>query len=98
MTALYPGASGTGLIASGMLREHLMTMPAEDAYWFVAGDTTKVWSSARVAYVPTTDAAYQAWLAAGHTTIPVISEARAERRCSTTSGFRISRRSRPPPP
>jgi hypothetical protein len=51
-----------------------MAAPAEDAYWFVAGDTTQVWSSARVAYVPTTDTAYLAWLAAGNTTIEVISE------------------------
>jgi hypothetical protein len=34
-------------------------------YWIVAGSTTQVWSSARVQYVPVTDATYVAWLAAG---------------------------------
>jgi hypothetical protein len=51
-----------------------MAMPAENAYWAVAGSTTEVWSSAQVAYVPVDDPAYQAWLEAGHTTIEVISE------------------------
>lgn len=51
-----------------------MTMPAEDAYWTVGGDTTQVWSSAQVAYVPVTDPAYLAWLDAGHTTIEIVSE------------------------
>jgi hypothetical protein len=35
-------------------------------YWVVAGSTMQVWSSARVKYVPTTDATYVAWLAAGN--------------------------------
>ena len=48
--------------------------PAADAYWFVAGDTTRVWSSARAAYVPVTDPAYLAWLADGNVTIEVVSE------------------------
>jgi hypothetical protein len=51
-----------------------MPVPAEDAYWFVAGDTSQVWSTAQVAYVPVTDPAYLAWLEAGHETIEVISE------------------------
>jgi hypothetical protein len=51
-----------------------MAMPAEDAYWFVADDTSQVWSSARVAYVPVDDPAYLAWLEAGHETIEVVSE------------------------
>lgn len=34
-------------------------------YWIVAGQTN-VWSSARVAYVPVSDATYQAWIAAGN--------------------------------
>jgi hypothetical protein len=35
-------------------------------YWCVAGNTTQVWSSAQLAYVPITDATYTAWLAAGN--------------------------------
>lgn len=34
-----------------------------DWYWTVAGSTSQVWASARVAYVPVTDATYEAWLA-----------------------------------
>jgi len=51
-----------------------MAIPAEDSFWFVAGATTQVWSSAQVAYVPVDDPAYQAWLEAGHETIEVVSE------------------------
>ena len=51
-----------------------MAMPAEDAYWAVAGDTTEVWSSAQVAYVPLDDPAYLAWLEAGHAAIEIASE------------------------
>ena len=35
-------------------------------YWAVAGSTTQVFSSARLAYVPVADATYVAWLAAGN--------------------------------
>ena len=38
----------------------MMFMP-QDWYWFVAGDTSKVYSSARNIYVPTSDASYAAW-------------------------------------
>jgi hypothetical protein len=34
-------------------------------YWIVAGSASQVWSSASCSYVPITDAAYTAWLAAG---------------------------------
>ncbi len=34
-------------------------------YWLVAGNTTQVYSSATGAYVPSTDATYEAWLASG---------------------------------
>jgi hypothetical protein len=44
---------------------HAQFNPA-DWYWVVAGDAAHVWSSARVQYVATSDATYQAWLAAGH--------------------------------
>ena len=35
-------------------------------YWAVAGNASVVWSSASLGYVPTTDATYTAWLAAGN--------------------------------
>ena len=35
-----------------------------DWYWFIGGDTSNVWSSARAMLVPATDADYVAWLAA----------------------------------
>lgn len=35
-------------------------------YWIVAGSTTQVYSSAVDNYVPSADATYQAWLAAGN--------------------------------
>jgi len=34
-------------------------------YWTVGGSTAQVWSSAAAAYVPASDAGYQAWLATG---------------------------------
>lgn len=34
-------------------------------YWIVAGDETKLWSSAGMAYVAADDAGYEAWLSAG---------------------------------
>ena len=34
-------------------------------YWFVAGDKSRVWSSAANIYLPVTDATYQRWLASG---------------------------------
>ncbi len=39
---------------------------ASNWYWSVGGSQTQVWSSARAQFVPVTDAAYSAWLAAGH--------------------------------
>lgn len=47
----------------------------QDWYWAVAGSTTQVWSSRARAYVPVDDAAYLAWLAAGHVPTPIASEA-----------------------
>jgi hypothetical protein len=38
---------------------------AANWYWAVAGSPAQVWSSARLQFVSTTDATYQAWLAAG---------------------------------
>lgn len=34
-----------------------------DCYWFVGGDTSQVWSSARMEYVPVGDDAYRTWIA-----------------------------------
>lgn len=46
-----------------------LKMPnASDCYWFVAGDTTQVWSSAQGASVALTNADYLAWLDDGHLT------------------------------
>jgi len=39
---------------------------ASDWYWVVAESATEVWASARLEYVPVTDATYEAWLAAGN--------------------------------
>jgi hypothetical protein len=35
-------------------------------YWVVGGTASQVWSSARLQFVSSTDATYQAWLAAGN--------------------------------
>ena len=37
-----------------------------DCYWIVAGDTTRVYASARQIYVLVADAVYTAWLAANN--------------------------------
>ncbi|CAL8972927.1 hypothetical protein RHODGE_RHODGE_01042 [Rhodoplanes serenus] len=42
-----------------------MIWTPQDHYWIVAGDETRVWSSARGDYVPTNDAPYTAWREAG---------------------------------
>jgi hypothetical protein len=44
-------------------------------YWVVGGSTTQVWSSARAAYVPLSDATYTAWLARGFSPTKIDSEA-----------------------
>lgn len=43
-----------------------MTYTPASWYWIVAGSTSQVYSSAAVAYIPVTDATYQAWLTAGN--------------------------------
>jgi hypothetical protein len=43
----------------------MITYNVANWYWIVGGDNTQVFSSARMAYVPVTDATYQAWLASG---------------------------------
>ena len=47
-----------------------------DNYWTVAGDTTRVYSSARATYVPRSDTSYVAWLAAN--IAPTTSNSEAE--------------------
>jgi hypothetical protein len=37
----------------------------DDHYWIVAGDDSRLWSSARGAYVAAADATYAAWRASG---------------------------------
>jgi hypothetical protein len=44
-------------------------------YWIVAGDSSKVWSSAAAAYVATSDATYVAWLASGGLATKIDTEA-----------------------
>lgn len=51
-----------------------MRINVQDWYWIVAGSTTQVYSSARNIYVPTTDAAYVAWLATGKNASTIGSE------------------------
>ena len=46
-----------------------------DWYWIVAGSTTQVYSSKIGNYVPISDAAYVAWLAAGNTPSRIGTEA-----------------------
>ena len=43
-----------------------------DWYWFVAGDTSQVYASARAQYVPTSDSSYTAWVAAGGMTTSIL--------------------------
>lgn len=43
-------------------------------YWIVGGDETKLWSSAQVAYVAPTDAAYVSWTEAGNIPTRIASE------------------------
>ena len=46
-----------------------------DWYWWIAGDESKAWSSAAVAYVQPTDSAFAAWLEAGNTPTRILNEA-----------------------
>jgi hypothetical protein len=43
-------------------------------YWIVAGSITQVYSSAAVAYVPVSDANYQAWVARGYAPTRIATE------------------------
>lgn len=46
-----------------------------DWYWLVGGDASRAWSSARAAYVPADDPAYQLWQAGGRRPTLIASEA-----------------------
>lgn len=52
-----------------------MIYDPSDWYWIVAGDESRVWSSARAAYVPTDDPAVQGWRARGGVATRIASEA-----------------------
>lgn len=54
----------------------MKTFTPTDWYWIVAGDETKVFSSARGSMVPASNATYQAWLADG--TLPTRIASKAE--------------------
>ena len=49
----------------------MMLYNAADWFWIVGGNDTKVYASARGAIVVTSDAQYQAWLAAGAVPTPI---------------------------
>ena len=47
----------------------------EEHYWIVAGDGSRLWSSAAAAYVPADDEAYRAWSSNGGLPARIASEA-----------------------
>jgi hypothetical protein len=47
---------------------------ARDHYWIVAGDETRLWSSASAGYVPAGDTGYLAWSGAGGWPTRIVSE------------------------
>lgn len=51
-----------------------MMYSPDNWYWIVAGDETRVWSSAASAYVPADDVTYQAWREAGGIPTRIASE------------------------
>jgi hypothetical protein len=52
----------------------LVPYDPRDWYWIVAGDTRRVYSSARASYVSTADAGYVSWLTAGKSPTIIDSE------------------------
>lgn len=52
-----------------------MEYEPQNWFWIVAGDETRVYSSKAGAYLPATDLAYQAWLAAGGVPTRIASDA-----------------------
>ncbi len=53
-----------------------MSLPAEDAYWQIGDDTSRLWSTAQRAYVAPDDVGFTAWLptSAWQGPIPALSE------------------------
>jgi Phage tail assembly chaperone protein len=45
-----------------------------DWYWIVGGDASRVWSSARAAYVPVSDSTYSAWEVSGNVATSILNE------------------------
>lgn len=52
----------------------MSTYRPADWYWIVAGSTTQVYSSARIAYMPVTDITYTSWLASGNRATRIATE------------------------
>lgn len=52
-----------------------LNFDATNWYWTVGGSSTQVYSSAAGNYVPSTDSAYQAWVASGGVATSIASEA-----------------------
>lgn len=50
-----------------------MNYDPRDWYWIVGGDETRVYASARAAFVPADDAAYAAWCAGGNASTHIAS-------------------------
>lgn len=57
------------------MSETILPIRVDDHYWIVAGDESRLWSSARAAYVAAEDAAYAAWRASGAVATRIASEA-----------------------
>ena len=47
------------------MSEAILPIRVDDHYWIVADDESRLWSSARAAYVAPDDAAYAAWQSSG---------------------------------
>ena len=57
------------------MSEPILPTRIDDHYWIVAGDESRLWSSARGAYVAAADATYAAWRDAGGVATRIASEA-----------------------
>lgn len=67
-----------GSAADAVVLPKISGYRVEDWYWVVAGDASRLWSSARAQYVGPDDAAYLAWSVAGGYPTPILSEAELE--------------------
>ncbi|MCB1500453.1 MAG: hypothetical protein KDK07_11810 [Bauldia sp.] len=57
------------------MSEAILPIRVDDHYWIVADDESRLWSSARAAYVAPDDAAYAAWQSSGAVATRIASEA-----------------------